>query len=289
MSSMMPIRAFSLDRARVHPLSQLRGMDAGLRAAARRRQPPPARPMPLRMPRRRHQALRSRRLRQRQHLRLPRRQPLQRCCRAAPAHRPLPRRAPLRLPPRFAPHGAKVHVRTDVLDLDIALQGGTIERADLLRYPKVKGGSEPVRLMNTDPRHAVPAADRPHRARRTPSGPRISTPFTSAQSDYQLGSASRAARAAHLDGRQRRQGHEDVHLPPRQYRIDLEYDVENHSDAPWAGRAVRADPAQRSDDQALALHDDVENYAFHGPASTTARSTASSRSRTTRTATRRST
>src|SRR6185312_14233924 len=31
----------------------------------------------------------------------------------------------------FSATGPKVHVRTDVLDLDIALQGGTLERADL--------------------------------------------------------------------------------------------------------------------------------------------------------------
>src|SRR5215207_4200598 len=32
-----------------------------------------------------------------------------------------------------------IHIRTDVLDLDISKRGGTIQRADLLRYPKVKG------------------------------------------------------------------------------------------------------------------------------------------------------
>src|ERR1700733_12409817 len=37
-----------------------------------------------------------------------------------------------------APH---VHVRTDVLDMDISLQGGSITRADLLRYPRVKGST----------------------------------------------------------------------------------------------------------------------------------------------------
>ena len=41
-----------------------------------------------------------------------------------------------------------VHVRTDVLDVAISTQGGTIERADLLAYPRVKGGAEPVRLEN---------------------------------------------------------------------------------------------------------------------------------------------
>src|SRR6187402_660174 len=36
-----------------------------------------------------------------------------------------------------------VHVRTDVLDIDISTLGGTIQRADLLGYPKVKGETTP--------------------------------------------------------------------------------------------------------------------------------------------------
>src|SRR5690242_6899045 len=47
--------------------------------------------------------------------------------------------------------GVPVHVVTDVLDIDIDLKGGTIRRADMLKYPKVKGEADRVRLMNTDP------------------------------------------------------------------------------------------------------------------------------------------
>src|SRR6516164_3979714 len=43
-----------------------------------------------------------------------------------------------------------VHVRTDVLDVDIGMRGGTLERVDLLAYPKVKGEAAPVRLENRD-------------------------------------------------------------------------------------------------------------------------------------------
>ncbi len=47
--------------------------------------------------------------------------------------------------------GVPVHVHTDVLDIDIDLKGGTIRRADMVKYPKVKGEAERMRLMNTDP------------------------------------------------------------------------------------------------------------------------------------------
>ena len=39
-----------------------------------------------------------------------------------------------------------VHVRTDVLDVEISTRGGTLSRVDLLAYPKVKGEPAPVRL-----------------------------------------------------------------------------------------------------------------------------------------------
>ncbi len=70
---------------------------------------------------------------------------------AAATHRRAGRRA------AAAPDGASasaptplVHVRTDVLDLDIATRGGTLVRVDLPAYPKVKGESAPVRLENED-------------------------------------------------------------------------------------------------------------------------------------------
>jgi len=43
-----------------------------------------------------------------------------------------------------------VHVRTDVLDLDISLTGGTITQADLNEYTRIKGQSLRVRLENHD-------------------------------------------------------------------------------------------------------------------------------------------
>ena len=84
-----------------------------------------------------------------------------------------------------APH---VHVRTDVLDMDISLQGGTLQRADLLRYPKVKGGSEPVRLMNQDSEETL------YRPEERPYGSGGAHPtqlaiYTAANLDYELGDA----------------------------------------------------------------------------------------------------
>ena len=44
----------------------------------------------------------------------------------------------------------RVRVVTDVLDIDVSLQGGTLDRADLLKYPQSKTkDSPPVRLLTT--------------------------------------------------------------------------------------------------------------------------------------------
>jgi YidC/Oxa1 family membrane protein insertase len=82
-----------------------------------------------------------------------------------------------------------VHIKTDVLDTRISLQGGTIVQTDLQKYPKVKGRPEPVRLQNQDsqqtlylvqlgltggspnvphPTRRICPAERPIRAARTP-------------------------------------------------------------------------------------------------------------------------
>src|SRR5512134_1745011 len=51
-------------------------------------------------------------------------------------------------PAPTSPTAARVRVVTDVLDLDISLQGGDLVRADLLEYPRDKReGSPPVRLF----------------------------------------------------------------------------------------------------------------------------------------------
>jgi YidC/Oxa1 family membrane protein insertase len=186
---------------------------------------------------------------------------------AAASESPTPAGASASTAPRqvsaVIPRGGTVRVRTDVLDIDINLQGGTIERADLLLYPKVKGGSEPVRLMNTDPAML-------YLVQTGLTGPGdVARPthlatFTSEQTDYNLGDA------------------EDLRVPLTWtdgngvtvtktfifkrgwYRIDVEQTVSNQSNAPWQaaayGQLLRNDPpVERSMFR-------VESYAFRGPA-----------------------
>jgi YidC/Oxa1 family membrane protein insertase len=159
-----------------------------------------------------------------------------------------------------------IHVRTDVLDLYISPIGGTIQRADLLEYAKKKGEAERVRLMNTDPatRYLLqtgltgPAgADRPTHV----------APFTSEKTEYVLEEGAKELRVplTWTDGKGVTVTKTFI-FKPGQYRIDLEQQVENKSDAPLEfapyGQIQRRDPIVKRS----IFTTDVENLSFHGPA-----------------------
>jgi len=173
----------------------------------------------------------------------------------APAATPAETRIDTSAPP--------VHVVTDVLDIDISTRGGTILRVDLPKYQKIKGEKTPVRLENVD----EPATQYVLQSGLTGTGPtpnHLAT-FTAAQSTYDL------------DGR-------DVLRVPLtwtsdgitvtktfvfhrgEYRIGLEYAVQNHSDAAWQvaeyAQILRNDPRTKSS----ILHYNPETAQFHGPA-----------------------
>lgn len=159
----------------------------------------------------------------------------------------------------------RVHVLTDVLDLDISLQGGTFERADLLQYPRKKGEKELVRLMNTAPATLYllqsgltgpPNGERPTH---------LAT-FTSPQTEYRLdGAKELRVPLTWTDGSGVTVTKTYI-FKPGSYRIDLDYTVENRSGAPWQAAAyaqiLRRDPVTKRS----WFTTNVENYAFHGPA-----------------------
>jgi YidC/Oxa1 family membrane protein insertase len=159
----------------------------------------------------------------------------------------------------------KVRVVTDVLDLDISLQGGDLLRADLPRYPKdKKPGSPPVRLLTTDEatfgvvRSGLRAAD----GRAEPT--HLAT-FTTPRNEYRLAQGDQELRVplTWTDG----QGltvMKSYVLRPGRYDVDVVYDVQNASTAEWKAASYlqfvrHIYPQERS-------MFDVESYAFRGPA-----------------------
>lgn len=155
-----------------------------------------------------------------------------------------------------------VHVHTDVLDFDINTLGGTLQKADLLKYPKVKGEAAPVRLENNDDPQTL------YLLQSGLTGPQPApshlTQWQSERTDYQLdGAAELRVPLSWTDG-QGVKVTKTYRFRPGKYRIGIEYKVENHSGAPWTA----ADYAQilRNDPRTKRSMFNVESYAFHGPA-----------------------
>ena len=155
-----------------------------------------------------------------------------------------------------------VHIRTDVLDLDISTRGGTIERVDLLKYPKIKGETAPVRLQNEDSPQTL------YLLQSGLTGPQPTpshlTLFTSDRADYQLGSAAELRVPLSWTNEQGVSVTKTFVFRRGEYRVDIDYDVENHSQSPWTAAAYAQ--ILRNDPRTKRSMFNVETYAYHGPA-----------------------
>jgi YidC/Oxa1 family membrane protein insertase len=164
-----------------------------------------------------------------------------------------------------APNGRIVHVVTDVLELDIDLQGGTLVRAVLPGYPIKKGQPEPIVLLNQD-------------------GPETNYVLQSGllgASDDKAPS-HRAAYASEATKFTLQPGQDELRVPltwtdgqgvavtktfvfhRSMFAIGVEYAIDNKSSAPWSAspyaRLVRTDPAV---ERSMFV---VESFATRGPA-----------------------
>ena len=160
---------------------------------------------------------------------------------------------------------ATVRVTTDVLDLEIALAGGTLVNADLPRYPRVKGESAPVRLLNRD-KHFYFLQTGLSDAGAGGARPTHQAVFTAAQSAFSLNTGSDELRVP-LTWTDAATGVTVIKtyvLRRGQYRIDLEYTVDNRGTAPW--RAASYAQILRDDPPVERSMFSVESYAFQGPA-----------------------
>ena len=158
-----------------------------------------------------------------------------------------------------------IRVVTDVIDMDISLQGGDLLRADLLQYPRdKKPGSPAVRLLSTDEatygvvRSGLRAADgRPE--------PTHLALYTASASEFRLAPGAQELRVplTWTDG----QGvtvTKTYVFKPGQYAVEVIYDVQNASGTDWKA-ASYMQFARHVYSQSRSMFD-VESYAFRGPA-----------------------
>jgi len=158
-----------------------------------------------------------------------------------------------------------VRVVTDVIDMDISLQGGDLLRADLLQYPRdKKPGSPAVRLLSTDDatygvvRSGLRAAD----GRAEPTHLAL---YTAPATEFRLAPGAQELRVplTWTDG----QGvtvTKTYVFKPGQYAVEVIYDVQNASGADW-NAASYVQFARHVYSQSRSMFD-VESYAFRGPA-----------------------
>jgi YidC/Oxa1 family membrane protein insertase len=157
-----------------------------------------------------------------------------------------------------------IHVRTDVLDLEISTRGGTIERADLLAYPLVKGGATPVRLENDDsPETLYELQSGLIGGGHAPYPTHLAT-FESARSDYQMDGASELRVPLSWTGPDGVTVTKTYVFRRGDYGIDLDYQVHNGGSAPW--EASPYTQILRNDPRTKTSYFNVASYAFHGPA-----------------------
>ncbi len=159
----------------------------------------------------------------------------------------------------------RVRVVTDVLDLDVSLQGGDLVRADLLKYPHDKRpGSPPVRLFDTQEPNYHVARSGLRALNGRPEPTHLAT-FASAATEYRLapGAAELRVPLTWTDD----QGvtvTKTYVLKPGRYEVDVIYDVDNRSGTEWTG-ASYVQLARHIFSQKRSMFD-VESYAYRGPA-----------------------
>ncbi len=161
----------------------------------------------------------------------------------------------------------KIRVVTDVLDLDLSLEGGEFLRADLLKYPREKDDpNAPVRLFNTDSKESQYlfqsglTSGEPGRAE-----PNHKAEFTSERSEYRLADGRDELRVALAwsDGAGL-SATKTLVFHRGSYAVDIEYRVTNAGAAPiklasYAQLLRHWEAVKRS-------MWNVETYAFRGPA-----------------------
>jgi YidC/Oxa1 family membrane protein insertase len=158
---------------------------------------------------------------------------------------------------------ASIRVTTDVLDLEISTQGGTLQKAVLLKYPVAKDRPDTlVELLSTRP-DELGLIESGVRATANGAEATHLTVFEAQQMSYELGDADELMvpltwsdeRGVVIEKRYR--------FKKGGYEIGLEQEVTNGSDGLWRGAEyVRVKRQFREQERSMF---DVDSYSFAGP------------------------
>jgi YidC/Oxa1 family membrane protein insertase len=176
--------------------------------------------------------------------------------------------APPAAPAAATSTGSILRVRTDVLDVDLNLRGGELQRADLVNYPVVKGQPTPVRLLRNQgngDQYLLQTGLAGAGTASVDAFPTHLATFTSDFTEFKMDSSLDELRAP-LEWT----SPEGVTVVKTfifrrgSYRVDVEYEVKNPTAAPWSAapyvQILHDRPAVKRS------YFNVDSYSFTGPA-----------------------
>jgi len=164
------------------------------------------------------------------------------------------------------PSAGQVHVRTDVLDVEVSLAGGELERVDLPAYPAAKNTPDvPVRVLNRDSADSLFVLQSGLAGANGESAPTHQATFTADTKELVLSPGQpELSLPLHWSDGHGVSVTKTLIFRRGEYKIDVDYQVHNAGSAPWSfapyEQILRYNtPIERS-------YFRVDSYAFKGPA-----------------------
>jgi YidC/Oxa1 family membrane protein insertase len=173
--------------------------------------------------------------------------------------------APPTPPEGTATRGASIHVKTDVLTVDINSKGGELDEAELPQYPLRKDTpNTPVRLLSREPPATLYLLQSGLAGGAGESAPTHLSLWTSAQSNFDLAPGANELRVplTWSDGRGLTVT-KTFTFTRGSYAIGLDYDIRN--DGPAVRKLAPYSQLLRHWEHASRSYFDVESYSFKGP------------------------
>ncbi len=156
-----------------------------------------------------------------------------------------------------------IRVKTDVLELEISTQGGTLQKAALLKYPVAKDSPDKlIELLNTEP-STLGLIESGVRATGGAAEATHLDMFTSRQSSYELGADDELIVPLTWSDESGIQIEKRYRFKRGSYEVGLEQQVTNDSDGLWRG-AEYVRIKRRFQEQERSMFD-VDSYSFAGP------------------------
>lgn len=165
--------------------------------------------------------------------------------------------------PNQAPTAPSIHVSTDVFDLEISTQGGTLQSAILLAYPVAKDQPDKlVQLLSTDDANFGLIQTGLRFLGEGDEANHLAT-FTSDRRSYEMGSAAELEVSLWWENDLGIRVEKRYLFKRGEYAFVIEQEVSNMSDGLWRG-ANYAQLLRFSKDQERSMFD-VDSYSFNGP------------------------